>query len=206
MNTVMSDGLGVLDAGSALCERIDGTIAGGDGCYLVPLVGKRINLPRGNLFKLECFGPEGDLKWAEEFPNSVTLACLDDVLNVYLGGTTATTTWYLGLVDNAGFTAFASSDTMASHAGWSESTVYSGSNRLAWTLGASSGQSVTNASTVNFAVTTAATIRGLFLASTNDKGGTDGKLFSTASFTGGNQAVNPGDTLKATYTVSATSS
>jgi hypothetical protein len=206
MNTLLNDGVGVLDGGSALCERIDGSLVAGAGDFVPELVSKRINLPKGNIFKLECFDALGNLRWSEEFPNSVTLACLDDVLNVYLGNTTQTATWYLGLVDNAGFTAFSSADTLASHAGWSESTVYSGSNRLAWTLGASSGQSVTNASTVNFSITTAATIRGLFLASTNDKGGTDGKLFSTASFTGGNQAVNPGDTLKATYTVSATSS
>ena len=35
---------------------------------------------------------------------------------------------------------------------------------------------------------------------------TTGTLFSTAAFSGGNQSVNSGDTLKVTYTVSATSS
>ena len=65
---------------------------------------------------------------------------------------------------------------------------------------------MTNATTADFNMTpgSAVTIKGLFLCSDNTKGGTTGTLFATAAFTGGNQTVNNGDTLKVTYTVSAT--
>jgi hypothetical protein len=42
--------------------------------------------------------------------------------------------------------------------------------------------------------------------SNNTVGGTTGTLFSTASFAGGTQTVNNGDTLKVTYTISAANS
>lgn len=204
MDILTGELVAVGDGASALAERFDGTLVPGEGGP--PLPAARPIRVVGNLFNLECYGPDGALKWREDFPNAVTLAGLDDVLNVYLGGAAATSPWYLGLVDNAGFTTFGTGDTMSSHSGWSENTSYSGSVRPSWTPAASSGQAVSNTSTVNFSVTGSATIRGLFLCSSSARGGTDGKLFSTAAFSGGNQPINSGDTLKATYTVSATSS
>lgn len=175
--------------------------------FLQPRYGRR---PRGDAnlllkgtYKVECFGPDGQLKWEAMAENSVTNSALDNVLDVYLRDQSQTATWYISLVDNAGFTSFAAGDTMASHAGWAESVAYSNANRLAWSPGASSGQSVTNGTSVDFSINASAVIRGLFLTSANDKGGNTGKLFSTANFSGGNQTVGNGDTLKVTYTVSA---
>lgn len=164
----------------------------------------------GGHFIVECYGPDGELKWEDTAENSVTGVGLNSLMNVYLGAATQITAWYIGLVDNAGFVSFSSTDTAASHSGWSEvaGANYSNSTRVLWTPGSASAGSVVNGSTAdhNMINGSSLTVKGLFLISDNTKGGTTGTLFSTAAFTGGNQAVNNGDTLKVTYTVGATSS
>jgi hypothetical protein len=160
----------------------------------------------GGVFTIECLAPDGTVRWAVDAKNGVTNEALNSILNVYLRAQTQISAWYLGLIDNSGFSTLASADTLASHAGWSESQAYAAATRPQWSPGAAASQAVTNSTTVDFAMNATATIRGLFVASANDKGGTTGVLFSTAAFTGGNQSVNNGDTLKVTYTVSAAAS
>ena len=195
------------DKADAMVERANGTIdLPGFRLDLSGLDPTRLGV--GGYFVIECRDPAGNLRWEDTAENGVVNTALNDVLNVYLRNTAQTANWYIGLVDNAGFTGFAAADTMASHSGWSENTQYSNANRVQWSPGAASNQGVTNGTTADFNMTpgSGATIRGLFLASDNTKGGTTGNLFSTAAFSGGNQTVNNGDTLKVTYTVSATSS
>jgi hypothetical protein len=127
---------------------------------------------------------------------------LNHILDVGFHGSTAVATWYLGLINSAGFSALAAGDTLASHAGWTETTSYTGS-RPAWTEGASSGQATTNAATVDFAMASTVTVHGLLLASVAS--GSSGTLFCTAGFAGGSQSVVSGDTLKTTLTISAAS-
>lgn len=164
----------------------------------------------GGHFIVECYDRDGNLRWEDTAENGVTDAGIASLLNVYLRAQTQITAWYIGLVDNAGFVAFAAADTGASHAGWSEvaSGNYSNATRVQWSPAAPSGGAVVNATTSDHNMTngSALTVKGLFLISDNTKGGTSGVLFSTAAFTGGTQAVNNGDTLKVTYTVAATSS
>lgn len=155
---------------------------------------------------IDKFGEVISESWGH---NLITNVALNDVLNEYIGATSQTTAWYMGLVDNSGFSAFAAADTMASHGGWSENTAYSGSARLQWSPGAASSQSITNGSSVNFSITTnSTTIRGIFIVGgtgASTPGATTGTLFSEAAFSGGNQSVNNGDTLQATYTLSLAS-
>ncbi len=155
------------------------------------------------IFKIDCYDKHGNLKWSEEAPNAVTHAGCDHTLDTVLHDATQVTIWYIGLVHTTGWSAFADGDTLASHAGWEEDTNYTGT-RKEWTEGAASSQSITNASTVDFAMNASTTIKGAFLCSATS--GTSGTLFCTALFTGGDQAVGNGDTLKVTYTVSASSS
>ena len=204
MQTLVSGGdLFAGDFASSLLSRPDGTASRGDGSF-VPSAPSGVSA--GGFFHVECVDRDGVTRWVDDTHNVVVNGALDSILNVYLRAVAAITTWYLGLVDNAGFTAFAVGDTMASHAGWVESQDYTQATRNAWVPGASSGQTVTNGTTVDFSMNATKTIRGIFLNSANDKGGTTGTLFSTAAFSGGNQAVANGDTLKVTYTVSAASS
>lgn len=145
---------------------------------------------------------DGKVIGTHEFPNGITNGGKDSLLNVYFHAATQITTWYLGLVDNASFSAFAAADTMSSHAGWVESTAYSEAVRQTWSMGASSGQSVTNGTAATFTMNATATIKGIFVPSDSTKGGTTGTLWSTAAFAS-TVSVNNGDLLKVTYTVSA---
>lgn len=157
------------------------------------------------VFHVKCFDPDGNLKWEEEAHNLITNLGLNDFLNVEVRGTTQTTAWYLGLIDNASFTALANADAAGSHAGWIENIGYTSGGtgaRPQWSPGAAASQSITNASAINFVMTAAVTIRGLFVSSVTTFSATTGLLLSEASFTGGNQAVNIGDTLQCTYTMS----
>jgi hypothetical protein len=134
-------------------------------------------------------------------PNGITDVGIHNLLDTGFRGTSQISTWYAGLVDNAGFSAFAAGDTMASHAGWAESTAYGDANRRTWSPGAAGTRQLTNGTTMDFAINGTATIKGIFIASNNTKGGSTGTLWSTAAF-GSNVAVQNGDTLKVTYTLS----
>lgn len=133
--------------------------------------------------------------------NQVVDVGMNALLGIMFDSVTQITTWYIGLVDNASFSAFANSDTAASHSGWVESVAYSDSNRITWGAGTASARSITNATAATFNINATATIHGIFVLSNNTKGGTSGTLWSEAAF-GSNVVVNSGDQLKVTYTVS----
>ncbi|MCX8126974.1 MAG: hypothetical protein N3E40_07575, partial [Dehalococcoidia bacterium] len=88
-----------------------------------------------------CFR-DGQVAWHDEFHNLVVNQGLDELLNATLANQGATATWYVGLKGSGTPQA---SDTMSSHATWSEITAYNETNRPTWTpSGAASGQQVTN--------------------------------------------------------------
>jgi len=128
----------------------------------------------------------------------VTAAGIDAALDAIFHGAT---TYYLGLIDNSGFVAISSADTMGSHSGWTESTAYSESVRQTWDEAAASGQLITNsASVATFTANAGATIRGIFLTTVSTKGGTTGTLMLAAEFA---EAVtlSSGQALKVTLTI-----
>lgn len=154
----------------------------------------------GGHYDVVCLDRNGNVKWQESAPNLITNAGLDYLLDVALSGATATTTWYLGL---KGTGSPAAGDTMSSHAGWSEITPYSDANRITWSEGGVSSQSITNSGSVAaFTINATSTVYGIFLTSDNTKSGTSGTLFSATDFSS-SRAVESGDTLNVTYTVSA---
>lgn len=154
-------------------------------------------------FTIECFSPDGELKWAERVKNGTCSAALDSILNVYFRSVTQITAWYCGLIDNAAYTALAAADTMASHAGWAESVAYSESVRQTWSPAAASSQTITNGTAMSFTMTGTGTLRGAFITSASDKSGATGTLFATAAFTGGNMTWAAADVIKVTYAASA---
>jgi len=135
------------------------------------------------------------------FPNGITDVGLNHILETEFHSGTPVTTWYIGIVDNASFSAFANGDTMASHAGWIESTAYSESVRQTWGAGTASARSITNASAATFSINGSATLKGIFVTSNSTKSGTTGTLWSTAAFATTVAVIN-GDSVKVTYTVS----
>lgn len=156
--------------------------------------------PKGR-FNVQCVGKDGQVKWEQSFPNGIVDVGLHYLLDAGFNGGTQVSTWYMGLIDNAGFSALANADTMASHAGWSESTAYDEAARPEWDAGAAGTRAVTNAATTDFTMSATVTIKGIFVTTVNTKGGTTGTLWATAAFSS-NASVVDGDTLKVTYTVS----
>lgn len=152
----------------------------------------------GGIFEVTCYGPDGRVKWQEQAHNLITNQGLDHILDVVLHGTTAVSPWYVGL---KGAGSVAAGDTLASHAGWTENTAYTG-NRQEYEEAAASSQSTTNsANKATFAITSdSQTIAGAFLASAAS--GTSGTLLAAADFSS-SKSVDNGDTLEVTYTISA---
>lgn len=159
-----------------------------------------------NVYNLECFDRDGRLKWRDVIENLVVNVGLDDLLDKYLKGSGYTAAFYVGLTD--GTPTVAAADTMASHAGWVEvHSTYSEGTRPALTLGTVSGQSVNNsASKAVFTFTGSATVGGAFVATNSTKNGSTGTLFGAGAFTGGDKAMDNGDTLNVTVTATASSS
>jgi hypothetical protein len=152
-------------------------------------------------FRIEHRNKDGKLLGIYEVPNGIVDVGLNHILETEFHSGSQVTTWYIGLIDNASFSALAAADTMASHAGWVESADYTEANRPTWTAGAAAARTITNAVTVDFSINATKTIKGIFITSNNTKSGTTGTLWSTAAF-GSTVSVNNGDTLKVTYTLS----
>jgi hypothetical protein len=163
------------------------------------------NVTIKHIYHVECVR-NGQVVWAEDFPNLVTYVGLQKYLDATLKTGLTTPTWYLGLITGpGGSNTYAQADTAASHAGWTESTAYSNSTRVTWTPGTiSTGvtpATVSNSASVAvFNINATATIAGCFMIDNSTKGGTTGNLISEGNFTAGDRAVLNGDTLNVTAT------
>jgi hypothetical protein len=159
----------------------------------------------GGVFTFKCYDKDGNLKWEEANHNLVVNVGLKDMNDKYFSGATYTATWYIGLITGpAASTTFAAGDTASSHAGWTENTSYSQSDRPQVTFGAATTADpsvISNSgSPSTFSINNTATIAGAFLISNNTKGGTTGILFSESDFQSpGDRSVVSGDTLTVTY-------
>ena len=160
----------------------------------------------GDLFEVECFDMDGNLKWRDTIKNLVVNTGLDNILEEYFKGSTYNAAHYVGLAD--GTPSFAAGDTMASHALWDEVVAYDEATRQAFTPGAVSGQSVDNsASKAVFTIDTNDTvIGGCFITTDNTRGGSTGILYGGGAFTAGDKTLDDNDTLNVTVTASAAAS
>lgn len=164
--------------------------------------------PRG-VYVLEHWR-DGKLLEKRRICNLITDEGKNKLLDVMFHQVAALATWYLGLVDNANFSAVAAGDTYAQingTNGWDEFTAYSESTRGEWTEGAAASKSMTNAAPVVFNITSAGVVYGLFVAgganaSTKSDNTAGNVLWSAAGFSGGAVTVGNGDQLKVTYTIS----
>jgi hypothetical protein len=161
----------------------------------------------GGIFTVECRDTNGELKWVSKTPNLVVNVGLADMNTRYFKGSGYTAAWYVGIYGAASTNNPASTDTMASHAGWTEVTAYSASTRPVATFGAATTADpsliANSASPAQFSINTSANVGGAFLTTGDLKGGTSGTLFSAADFAApGDRVVQSGDTLSVTYTFS----
>jgi hypothetical protein len=155
-------------------------------------------------YTIECRGADGALKWTEVIENLVTTAGKNDILTNQFKGSSYTASWFVGLVDNASYSAYNAADTMSSHAGWIENANYSQGTRPALTFGTASSGSLATSSASTFSMSSGVTIRGAFIVTNSTKSGTTGTLYSVGDFTGGSRTVVNGDTLSVSATVSVT--
>ena len=160
----------------------------------------------GGVYKVVCHDADGNFKWEETTHNLVVNQGLQDMNTKYFAGSSYTAAWYLGLITGPGSgTTIAAADTLASHAGWTEFTNYSG-NRKAVTFGTATTADPSvidnSGSPSQFTISGAGgVVAGAFLC--NAASGTSGVLFSASDFQSpGDRTVVSGDTLTVTYTFS----
>jgi hypothetical protein len=153
------------------------------------------------VYTVTCVDADGQVKWSDTFDNTVVTVGKALLLNAMFAGTSPSTTWYLGLVNGATTPAYSTGDTMASHAGWSETVPYSNATRPAATFTATATNSIA-AAAATFNINGTATVAGAFLVNNNTKSGTTGTLYSAGDFSSGNRSILNGDTLNVTYTAS----
>ena len=164
-------------------------------------------LRAGGIFTVSCRDKEGNLKWESKSKNLVVNVGLADMNTKYFTGTTYTAAWYIGIYGPASSNNPSSSDTMASHAGWTEVTAYTNATRPVATFGAATTADpsviANSASPAQFLINASANVGGAFLTSGDLPGGTSGILFSASDFQApGDRVVQNGDTLNVVYTFS----
>ena len=165
------------------------------------------------IYKAVCYDAEGKIKWEDNFPNTVTTAGKNSLLDTYLGANSFAAvhvTWYLGLIASNGYSAIAAADTAASHGGWIESGAqgasapgYSQGTRRAVTFAAAASSAKATSNAAIFTISIAGTVKGAFLINNATKAGTGGVLYSAGLFTVGDKVMTASDTLNVTYTASA---
>jgi hypothetical protein len=170
-------------------------------------------------YHVMCRDAEGNVKWEQEFPNLVNAVGKQLMLDTLLSGSAYTTVGpYLGLISGASPT-FAASDTMTSHAGWTEFTNYTVSSSAvrgtaSFASATSTGTTPTNvtsktATAITYTITGAGgTVGGCFLVTgtgaVSTQGSTAGTLYSAGAFATA-KVTTAGDTVSVTYSTTATS-
>lgn len=156
-------------------------------------------------YHVECYGPDGQLKWSDVIHNLVTTVGKNLALDTILGNSAAGAV-VMGL---KGTGSAAAGDTQASHAGWLEqglanAPTYTG-NRPTPSFSAASAGSKTTSAAVSFAITSSGTVAGCFIniGGSATKDNTTGTLFSVGDFSGGDKTVANLDTINVTYTLTA---
>ena len=169
--------------------------------------GTRDGLKGGGIFTVRCHDKNGNLKWEQKSHNLVVNVGLAYVNTTFFKGSGYTAAWYIGIYGPASSNNPSSTDTMASHAGWTEVTAYSNATRPAATFGAATTADpsviANSAAPAQFLVNASANVGGAFLTTGDTPGGTSGTLFSASDFAApGDRVVQNGDVLSVTYTFS----
>jgi hypothetical protein len=168
-----------------------------------------------------CHDKDGKLKWEESFPNLVNAIGKELMLDTLLrtSGTYTTVGPFLGLIGGATPTFGTGSDTMTSHAGWTEFTNYTvGGSAVRGTAvfaaSSSTGSTPSNVTTstataITYTITGAGgTVSGCFLVTgsgaVSTQSNTGGTLYSAGAFAVA-KVTTAGDTVSVTYSTTATS-
>lgn len=135
-----------------------------------------------------------------DFENLVTNQGKNYILDAGFNNGTRYSSWYLGLIDNNGFTTVASTDIPTSHTGWLEWTSYSEATRQAWNKTSATSQTVSSTDVAIFTMSANGTLAGGFIIADPAKGGTTTILWSAGTFTA--VPVQTADQMRLTYQTS----
>ena len=159
------------------------------------------------IWHFEIVGPDGE-KIDKYLHNLVTRVGVTQIFAATFKNS-ATTPWYTSMMKGATPT-FATTDTMGSHAGWTEIAGgdVSEGTRQTWTPGTISSGSDTitldnTSSPAVYNMLTSITLQGGFLVDQNTIGGSTGTLYGEAAFSAA-QAVTNGSTVTLTGQVGLT--
>jgi len=171
-------------------------------------------------YHVECRDAEGNLKWTEDVPNLVNAVGKQLMLDTLLKGSSYSVTGpFLGLIGTTSPTFGTGSDTMTSHAGWTEFINYTvGGSAVRGTAvfgsATSTGSTPANittstASAITYTITGAGgNVTGCFLVTgsgaSSTQSNTGGTLYSAGAF-GTAKVTTAGDTVSVTYSTTATS-
>lgn len=159
-------------------------------------------------FTVECWKPDGTLRWREGVPNVVTIVGKNLMLDTAFEGSAYTATGpFMGLISATAFGGTNASDTMVSHLGWLEAgatnapTYFTPRKTPTWS--ASAGGLKQTATPVQFIMSGTGTLAGVFLVygtgATNTIDNTGGVLYSAGTFLT-THGVTTGDLVKVSYT------
>lgn len=195
----------------------------GDNASITLNAGAKTNETVGieGYYKVECRDKDGKLKWEESFPNLVNEIGKELMLDTLLrtSGTYTTNGPFLGLISGSSPTFGTGTDTMTSHAGWTEFINYTvgGSavrGTAVFSAATSTGSTPTNvttctASAITYTITGAGgTVGGCFLVTgsgaSSTQNNTGGVLYSAGAFATA-KITTIGDTVAVTYSTTATS-
>lgn len=171
------------------------------------------------VFVAECFDRDGNLKWRDEFRNTVVTEGKNALLTHGFKASALTQTLVLGLIEDTGYSAISATNTAANITaagggsptnGWNEAPSSTCASRGSPSMGTASAGSLATSSAVSFSIIATDTIKGAFMlmkstggtAPSTTVGNTSGALYSAGLFSGGDRAVANGDTLNVTYTAS----
>lgn len=167
----------------------------------------KANVKIGALFAWECFDAKGRLKWSDENHNLCTDEGLTHLLDVAFSAGTQIDPWYVAIFEDNHTPA--AGNTYATP-GYTECTAYDEATRPEWAEAGVAAKSITNtASKATFTMNASKTIYGAALvgggtaATTIGDTAGGGVLFDLAQFSSGAKAVESGDVLKVTITLTA---
>lgn len=136
----------------------------------------------GSVYDLECWR-RGDLVWHENVHNLVCIGGLNTLLYATFSNGGQWSQWWMGLINNAGFSSLQWNDVMSSHPGWAETTGYNEATRPPfWPSPVANAYLDNNGARAQFTINTAHAIRGAFLVNEQTKGGTANTLYGEAAF------------------------
>lgn len=178
---------------------------------LLSLAGLGEQCQAEGVYTFKCFDKEGgNLLWEQTIDNVVCTVGKNLMLQTALTGSGYTVTGpYMGLISSVSYSAVSASDTMTSHAGWTEAGSTNAPTfaaRIAPSFGTASGGSISTSTAVSFTMTSTGTLEGAFITYGSGASATlmntGGTLLSAGAFTGGAQPVNSGNVVQVSYSLS----